>query len=1061
MLSIVRSRRFSVKRNKGFTIVEMLITMALVGILAAIALIATQRPLAKGRDTKRESDLNTVKLALEQHYLAQTTREFPEPNAGGAPADYVALGPIINNYLPVLPQDPLYPRQEYSYRVQSVDKQCFELSAVSETRSDDIYVCGGVYQCRITFCTLPDIIPLPTLTPGPTPTITPIPPTPTNTPIPPTPTNTPIPPTPTNTPIPPTPTNTPVPPTPTPFPTLTPTPMPVTIEIRVNQSSDDAEEDAAGNMDVTSSDLELVYGDASNQTVGMRFNNLTIASGATITNAYIQFQADETDSGATSLTIEGEDTDNALIFFNADYNISSRPRTTANVSWSPVPWTTVGEAGPDQRTPDITNIIQEIVNRPGWSSSNSLAIIITGTGVRTAESYNGVPSAAPLLHIELLIGPTPIPTTTPTPSITPTPTPAIYLFADSFESADFSAWDANNNDGGDLAATAGAKLVGNYGMSVNIDDTNNIWVEDRTPSNETRYRFRFYFDPNDLTMNSYGSHQIFTVFDNTTDRNLYVNLSGRRNFPGGYTISFSFDDNNDATQMSNWVNIGDYLHYVEIDYLASSSGYGSMWIDGVFAQTLTGNNSTRTVDYVRLGAAGSVEAATLGTYYVDDFASNNTGGVIGPAVPPPPMPWPFANSFETGNFAFWDDQTTDGTDLIATDEAAIIGSYGMEVIIDDDSNLWVENRTPSEETRYRARFYFDPNDLTMDSDPDHVIFVIYDYNDDFNLRVNLAGRRNFPGGYSIQFEFWDNNYSRQEGNWFNIGDYPHYLEIDYLAGSPGYASMWIDGIFAQTLSGNNSDRVVDYVRLGAVSSVDLSTSGSFYIDHFASNHTGAVIGPWSPPPPMPQPFTNSFETADLSQWDNNRTDGTDLSVTTNAAMVGVYGMSLNIDDAQRLWVEDTTPSEVSRYRLRFYLDPNSLSFNSDYDSHHIFMGYKYNGEYNFRLTLRGNGSGDDGYTLLTTLRGDDYTSINSDFHYISDGPHWIEMDYLAAASGYLSLWIDDVLVETTTRSGSNENLERVIDSVRLGAVDSVEADALGTYYIDHFASNHTGAVIGP
>ena len=47
---------------------------------------------------------------------------------------------------------------------------------------------------------------------------------------------------------------------------------------------------------------------------------------------------------------------------------------------------------------DIKSIIQEIVNRAGWQSGNSLAIIISGTGERVAEAYDG--SAAPQLHIE-------------------------------------------------------------------------------------------------------------------------------------------------------------------------------------------------------------------------------------------------------------------------------------------------------------------------------------------------------------------------------------------------------------------------------------------------------------------------------------------------------------------------------------------------------------------------------------------------------------------------------------------------------------------------------------
>jgi hypothetical protein len=176
------------------------------------------------------------------------------------------------------------------------------------------------------------------------------------------------------------------------------------IEVRVSAGDDDAEEQEDLSVGLGSSDLELVRED-SNQTVGMRFNGIDIPQGAAIAGAYIQFQTDETDSEATSLTIQGEATDNAPTFVNTDGNISSRARTTAAVSWSPPPWTTKGEAGPDQQTPDIAPVIQEIINRPGWSSDNSLVIIITGSGKRVAESYNGDQAGAPLLHVEYTTGP--------------------------------------------------------------------------------------------------------------------------------------------------------------------------------------------------------------------------------------------------------------------------------------------------------------------------------------------------------------------------------------------------------------------------------------------------------------------------------------------------------------------------------------------------------------------------------------------------------------------------------------------------------------------------------
>ena len=180
------------------------------------------------------------------------------------------------------------------------------------------------------------------------------------------------------------------------------------VEVRVSSSSDDAEEQALGSVSLTSRDLEMVHDGGDDQIVGIRFSKAGVPQGATILTAYVQFQVDETPSGATSLAIHGQDVDDAPTFTSAQWDISSRTRTTTSVPWSPPPWPTVGEAGPDQRTPDLSSIVQEIADRPGWSSSSSLVIIITGTGERVAESYDGDPAGAPLLYVEYTMNQPPV-----------------------------------------------------------------------------------------------------------------------------------------------------------------------------------------------------------------------------------------------------------------------------------------------------------------------------------------------------------------------------------------------------------------------------------------------------------------------------------------------------------------------------------------------------------------------------------------------------------------------------------------------------------------------------
>ncbi|MBN2717390.1 MAG: metallophosphoesterase [Deltaproteobacteria bacterium] len=174
---------------------------------------------------------------------------------------------------------------------------------------------------------------------------------------------------------------------------------------RIWDSMDDVEESTTDGVIYTdSSDLELIYDSyvSSDQIVGLRFTDMSIPAGATITNAFIQLTCDETDSEAATLFIAGEASDNATPFTADAYNVSSRSVTTASVAWSVPEWLLVGEAGDAQRSPDLSAVIQEVVDRSGWVSGNSIGIIVTGEtgGVRHAEAYDGSSADAPLLYVE-------------------------------------------------------------------------------------------------------------------------------------------------------------------------------------------------------------------------------------------------------------------------------------------------------------------------------------------------------------------------------------------------------------------------------------------------------------------------------------------------------------------------------------------------------------------------------------------------------------------------------------------------------------------------------------
>ena len=62
-------------KNKGFTLVELMVVIAIIAILTGILLTEFNPAKSKARDAKRVSDLNQVQLALELYY--DRCKEYP------------------------------------------------------------------------------------------------------------------------------------------------------------------------------------------------------------------------------------------------------------------------------------------------------------------------------------------------------------------------------------------------------------------------------------------------------------------------------------------------------------------------------------------------------------------------------------------------------------------------------------------------------------------------------------------------------------------------------------------------------------------------------------------------------------------------------------------------------------------------------------------------------------------------------------------------------------------------------------------------------------------------
>jgi len=214
--------------------------------------------------------------------------------------------------------------------------------------------------------------------------------------------------------------------------------------------------------------------------------------------------------------------------------------------------------------------------------------------------------------------------------------------------------------------------------------------------------------------------------------------------------------------------------------------------------------------------------------------------------PPPPSGDPiFADGFESGDLSAWSASITDGGDLSVSAAAALVGSNGLQAVIDDNIAIYVTDDTPIAEPRYHVRFYFDPNTIPMVSGESHFIFYGYSGTSTIVLRVPF---RFSNGNYQLRGALRNDSTTWTNTSWFTISDAPHFVELDWQAATAagandGGLTLWIDGVQRANLSGiDNDTRRIDRARLGPVGGIDAGTRGTYYFDAFESRRQ-TYIGP--------------------------------------------------------------------------------------------------------------------------------------------------------------------------------------------------------------------------
>lgn len=95
------------KKNKGFTLIELMVTISIVAVLMAVAIVYYGNTQKQARDNKRKADLEQVRSALEM-YRSQEG-EYPTTS------DFSAMITTISDYINEAPEDPRPSTYEYYY----------------------------------------------------------------------------------------------------------------------------------------------------------------------------------------------------------------------------------------------------------------------------------------------------------------------------------------------------------------------------------------------------------------------------------------------------------------------------------------------------------------------------------------------------------------------------------------------------------------------------------------------------------------------------------------------------------------------------------------------------------------------------------------------------------------------------------------------------------------------------------------------------------------------------------------------------------------------------------
>jgi len=152
-------------RQKGFTLVELLVAIGIIGILSSIAVVSVSNVRVKARDAKRLADVKQIQTALEAYLNDQSKYPSYQGNLGTAGASDklcetdagFQTAACNTTYINPVPANPKPNGQDYAYASKDnatppvacvVGKTCVTYTITFKLESGSGTYTRGTYQAN-------------------------------------------------------------------------------------------------------------------------------------------------------------------------------------------------------------------------------------------------------------------------------------------------------------------------------------------------------------------------------------------------------------------------------------------------------------------------------------------------------------------------------------------------------------------------------------------------------------------------------------------------------------------------------------------------------------------------------------------------------------------------------------------------------------------------------------------------------------------------------------------------------------------------------------------------